>query len=175
MKNRNEKQFVLSILLVVVILGIGTTIALSTAISKPVVNSFQAADHETNIKEEIDGLKKTIQVKNTADKSAAFVRVRIVISPAKALGQDDYMIQGQNWTENAEQDGFYYYTKTLLPGEETEDLIFEVKNKEEVTESFDVLVYEESCVATSTSDSLTIEQIKEAFKKADGTTDQNQG
>ena len=84
MKNRNEKQFVLSILLVVVILGIGTTIALSTAISKPVVNSFQAADHETNIKEEIDGLKKTIQVKNTADKSAAFVRVRIVISPAKA-------------------------------------------------------------------------------------------
>ena len=51
MKNRNEKQFVLSILLVVVILGIGTTIALSTAISKPVVNSFQAADHETNIKE----------------------------------------------------------------------------------------------------------------------------
>ena len=50
MKNRNEKQFVLSILLVVVILGIGTTIALSTAISKPVVNSFQAADHETNIK-----------------------------------------------------------------------------------------------------------------------------
>ena len=95
MKNRNEKQFVLSILLVVVILGIGTTIALSTAISKPVVNSFQAADHETNIKEEIDGLKKTIQVKNTADKSAAFVRVRIVISPAKALGQDDYMIQGQ--------------------------------------------------------------------------------
>ena len=32
MKNRNEKQFVLSILLVVVILGIGTTIALSTAI-----------------------------------------------------------------------------------------------------------------------------------------------
>ena len=162
MKNRNEKQFVLSILLVVVILGIGTTIALSTAISKPVVNSFQAADHETNIKEEIDGLKKTIQVKNTADKSAAFVRVRIVISPAKALGQDDYMIQGQNWTENAEQ-------------EETEDLIFEVKNKEEVTESFDVLVYEESCVATSTSDSLTIEQIKEAFKKADGKTDQNQG
>ena len=157
MKNRNEKQFVLSILLVVVILGIGTTIALSTAISKPVVNSFQAADHETNIKEEIDGLKKTIQVKNTADKSAAFVRVRIVISPAKALGQDDY------------------YTKTLLPGEETEDLIFEVKNKEEVTESFDVLVYEESCVATSTSDSLTIEQIKEAFKKADGKTDQNQG
>ena len=148
MKNRNEKQFVLSILLVVVILGIGTTIALSTAISKPVVNSFQAADHETNIKEEIDGLKKTIQVKNTADKSAAFVRVRIVI---------------------------YYYTKTLLPGEETEDLIFEVKNKEEVTESFDVLVYEESCVATSTSDSLTIEQIKEAFKKADGKTDQNQG
>ena len=124
MKNRNEKQFVLSILLVVVILGIGTTIALSTAISKPVVNSFQAADHETNIKEEIDGLKKTIQVKNTADKSAAFVRVR---------------------------------------------------NKEEVTESFDVLVYEESCVATSTSDSLTIEQIKEAFKKADGKTDQNQG
>ena len=173
MKNRNEKQFVLSILLVVVILGIGTTIALSTAISKPVVNSFQAADHETNIKEEIDGLKKTIQVKNTADKSAAFVRVRIVISPAKALGQDDYMIQGQNWTEN--EDGFYYYTKTLLPGEETEDLIFEVKNKEEVTESFDVLVYEESCVATSTSDSLTIEQIKEAFKKADGKTDQNQG
>ena len=94
---------------------------------------------------------------------------------SKALGQDDYMIQGQNWTENAEQDGFYYYTKTLLPGEETEDLIFEVKNKEEVTESFDVLVYEESCVATSTSDSLTIEQIKEAFKKADGKTDQNQG
>ena len=85
------------------------------------------------------------------------------------------MIQGQNWTENEEQDGFYYYTKTLLPGEETEDLIFEVKNKEEVTESFDVLVYEESCVATSTSDSLTIEQIKEAFKKADGKTDQNQG
>ena len=44
-----------------------------------------------------------------------------------------------------------------------------------MTESFDVLVYEESCVATSTSDSLTIEQIKEAFKKADGKTDQNQG
>lgn len=115
MKNRNEKQFVLSILLVVVILGIGTTIALSTAISKPAfVKKPQAADHETNIKEEIDGLKKTIQVKNTADKAAAFVRVRIVISPAKALGQDDYMIQGQNWTENEEQDGFYYYTKTLF-------------------------------------------------------------
>ena len=87
MKKIKNKRIILSILLVVALVGVGTTIALSLAQSNSVTNTFEAADrdHNTEIIEKIDGLKKTVKVQNTAENSPAYIRVRFEVSPSDAV------------------------------------------------------------------------------------------
>lgn len=166
MKFIKRKKLMLSILLVVALVGIGVTVALSFATSNPVENSFEAAEHSTEIEEEVDGLCKTVSVKNVKS-SPAYIRIRFEVSPEDAV--ENYQIESEdtNWING--NDGFWYYTKPVSFNQSTGDIVWSAINPEEiVVDTFDVLVYEESCVATSTKVPVDIDEMQEAFKNADG-------
>lgn len=171
MKKINNKRIILSILLVIALVGAGATIALSLAETNPVVNRFEVADHNTDITEVVKGLTKKVSVTNSAQKSPAYIRVRFEISPSDAVGEINSDItwdQNDLWVNG--NDGFYYYLKLVRPGESTAEINWQVKDKNQIkVDTFDVLVYEESCVAPSGSDEIVkLDTIKEAFKTADG-------
>lgn len=176
-KIKNRKHFLaVSLLMLVLVVGAAVTVALGLASTDPVVNTFKAADHETEIEEEVDGtLNKDVTVTNTAEESAAFIRVRLVVSPEEKavlkFAPDDSSTVGNNWVDGG--DGFYYYTKAVAPGESTEQLLDSVAvNNEtafEAGETLDVTVYEESCVANiAAGQSAEVKQIQQVFAQAAG-------
>ena len=167
MKFIKRKKLMLSVLLVVALVGIGVTVALSFATSNPVENSFEAAEHSTEIEESVDGLTKNVRVKNKKS-SPAYIRIRFEVSPEDAVPNTVIKIEGSNWVYD-DVDEFWYYTKPVSGNAKTGNIVWSATNPEEiVVDTFDVLVYEESCVATSTNDPADIGEMKEAFKNADG-------
>lgn len=166
MKFIKQKKLMLSILLVVALVGIGVTVALSFATSNPVTNTFEAAEHSTEIEEEVDGLSKTVRVKNEKS-SPAYIRIRFEVSPEDAVETYQIVSEDTCWING--NDGFWYYSKPVSFNQSTGDIVWSATNPDEiVVDTFDVLVYEESCVATSTKAPAGIGEMKEAFKNADG-------
>lgn len=176
-KIKNRKHFLaVSLLMLVLVVGAAVTVALGLASTDPVVNTFKAADHETEIEEEVDGtLDKDVTVTNTAEESPAFIRVRLVVSPEEKavlkFAPNDSPNVGNSWVDGG--DGFYYYTKAVAPGKSTEQLLDSVAIKEgtdfEVGETLDVTVYEESCVANiAAGQSAEVKEIQQVFAQAAG-------
>lgn len=176
---RKKHTFIVSILLVLVIAGVATTVALATAKTAPVVNTFKAADMDTEIIEPTPDPtpqpadEKCVTVKNNGG-SSAFVRVRVTVSPENAVSSEWKIGGKDNWSEEQE-DGFYYYLAPLTGGGETAPLFNGVTVSDEFKhshEDFDVTVYQESCVAVELDDALPpeekLEKIKEAFAAASG-------
>ena len=171
MKKIKNKRIILSILLVVALVGVGATVALSLAKTNSVINTFRAAqrDHDTSIKEEVDTetLTKTVQVSNDAKHSYAYIRVRFEVSPSDVK----VTITGDSWGNG--KDGFYYYLKPVSPKEPnnlTDEIVWTANQTTvENTDTFDVLVYEESCVAPSDDEAKDIDTVKKAFENADKT------
>ncbi len=160
----------LSFSLVGVIL-VGGTLAILTAQTTRVENTFEVVDHATGIDEEVtiadNKIIKTARVMNeTAD--PAYVRVRLEISPSSVA--EDLTITpqlGNNWNDTLETtNGFYYYTEVLsgnTVGDDTyktSDISF-IITAPEGTEPFEVIIYSESCFASETNPSL--EDIQERF------------
>ena len=173
---KEKRTFIVSLLLVAAIAGAAITIALAIAQSNAVTNTFKAADHETGIVETVGGLNKDVTVKNNSESSPAFIRVRMVVSPedagiqlvynSNAENEDKYKVPS-DWAQAA--DGFYYYLKAVPAKGSTSQLLDEVEVPEGFTDTFDVTVYEESCVATvPAGQSATLDVIKNAFDKAAG-------
>lgn len=173
---KNKKTFIVSLLLVVAIAGAAITMALAIARSNNVINTFEAADHSTEIEEKVDSdLTKTVWVKNTAKKSPAFIRVRLTVSPEelqKSLVLDEKALDEGKWIDG--EDGFYYYLTAVPAGGKTDALLSRVDGDSEVFkkftgDSFDIVVYEESCVATVAGGKQErLENIKAAFDAATG-------
>lgn len=186
LKSCNKKTFLLSVALVAVIVGIGATVALSMAKSNLVTNTFAAGKIDTEIEEKNDPatMTKRVTVKNSEDaKSDAFVRVRLTVSPEldeihlfstksdKMLeiksreDQESALTETNSW-EYSDNDGFWYYLLPVAPGDSTEQLLDHVRVDEGFKESFDITVYQESCVADP--DAKTVEEIQKVFDKAAG-------
>lgn len=169
MKKIKNKRIILSILLVVALVGVGATVALSLAKTNPVINTFRAAqrDHDTSIEENVnpDALTKIVQVKNDAKNSYAYIRVRFEVSPSDVTGN----IKGKNWEKDDTSD-FWYYLKPVSPNNLTDEIVWTADQATvENTDTFDVLVYEESCVAPSDDEAKNIDTVKKAFENADKT------
>lgn len=140
------------------------------------MNTFKAADrdHNTEIDEEVIELTKKVRVQNKAKTSRAFIRVRFEVSPSDAVTANDGQVvleQGTKWKDGG--DGFYYFLAPVNSQDYTDYIIWKVADEENIkVDTFDVLVYEESCVATSLdgyeTDDAKLEKIKEAFQTADG-------
>lgn len=166
----------ISVLLVIAVTGAALTMALAFAQSNSLTNTFKAAEHSTEITEDVTGLDKNVTVTNNSKESAAFVRVRLVVSPENAQEEIKLVFDGEaegngryvvpkEWAEA--DDGFYYYLSAVPAGESTTRLLDAVDVAENYKEPFDVTVYEESCVA-STTGTVTLEQIQQAFAQASG-------
>ena len=68
-----------SVLALVMIIGVGATLALMASPSNSVTNSFSAADIDTEIDETLTGGNKQVSIKNYGP-SDAYVRARIMVS-----------------------------------------------------------------------------------------------
>ncbi|GEM_PF-606642 len=181
-KKMNRKTFFLSLVLLIAVVGVGITVALSVARTDPVVNSFEVGKIDTGIEENVKGdLTKEVKVTNEANaKSDAFVRVRINASDGITL---NFSADSANtWTMG--DDGFYYFLYSVAPGESTTELLssvsFETGMEEEIKQTgFDVTVYQESCIATEENPyvvggentPLNLNVIASAFENATTTTE----
>lgn len=107
-------------------LAVGTTLALLTANTDPVTNTFTAAKSKITIEEKTDdGIKSEIRVKNEGT-ATSYVRVKLVCNwvdkdgnvsatpvPAPTITNSDWL----------EKDGIYYYTKPVAPTGQTSNLL----------------------------------------------------
>lgn len=125
-----------SILALVVIIGVGATLALMSSASNSVTNSFTAADIDTEIEEVLTDGNKMVSIKNYGP-SDAYVRARIMVSgvnpenveivaqePTTVDPNTVYLVMKNNgsavkqWTKkdsdnNTYSDDFYYYLGVL--------------------------------------------------------------
>ena len=174
--DKNKKSFILSLLLLVAVVGTAGTVALAVAKSNGVKNTFQAADNNTGIEEPGEGtpVDKKVSVKNDSSKNYTFIRARVTVSPEDAW--EVSIPTGTKWEDGG--DGFYYYCQAVAPvkpnepnkGKNTTDLLIDgvTPSADFTGDTFDVTVYEESCVATTTTD-VTLGVVKKAFEEAEKT------
>ena len=101
-------------------LAVGTTLALLTANTDPVTNTFTAAKSKITIEEKTDnGSKSEIYVKNEGT-ATSYVRVKLVMN---WVSKDGKTISGEpvnidvnyDTTKWFEQDGIYYYKTPVAP------------------------------------------------------------
>lgn len=141
-----------SVLALVVIIGIGATLALMASPSNSVTNSFSAADIDTEIEEVLTDGNKMVSIKNYGP-SDAYVRARIMVSgvnpenveivseePVEGDVAADtvYLVMQNNgtgdkqWTkEDSDTNGnysddFYYYLDVLTKDESSKNLLKKV-------------------------------------------------
>lgn len=141
-----------SILALVVIIGVGATLALMASPSNSVTNSFTAADIDTEIEEVLTDGNKMVSIKNYGP-SDAYVRARIMVSgvnpenveivseePVEGDVAADtvYLVMQNNgtgdkqWTkEDSDTNGnysddFYYYLDVLTKDESSKNLLKKV-------------------------------------------------
>ncbi len=151
-KIKSKKILALVICLdLVVFLAVGATLAYIFTASDPVVNTFTPVTPDIEITEDFkDNIKKHVAVKNTGSVSS-YIRSQVVITwqnadgdilPVKPEPGTDYTItygtneydaatdsttdiKGAYWILAA--DGFWYYNKSVAPGDSTDYLIAEAR------------------------------------------------
>ncbi len=164
-----KKSVLLTVILLIAIIGVGVTVALSVAQTNKVTNTFKAGKIDTSIDEVVKpDLTKEVSVSNSNEaQSDAYVRVRIT---APADVKLEFNSGDSGWSEE-QLDGYYYYLYSVEPNGKTENLLTNVIPASEV-ENFDVTVYHEACIATTEHRNtegnlpLNVEAVQEAFTKA---------
>ena len=150
---KSKISFWASVLALVVVIGIGATLALMSSSSNAVTNSFTAADIDTEIDEVLDNGNKQVSITNNGP-SDAYVRARIMVSgvnpenvvvvntePEKGTVEANpntvYLVMKNNgsavkqWTKkdsdnNTYSDDFYYYLDVLTKDESSKNLLKKV-------------------------------------------------
>ena len=125
LKNNKRKMLLLS-LVVVLLIGVGTTVAYILDQPENVVNTFEPSEVTCVINEGFDGVvKNNVTVTNTSDIDA-YIRAEVIVNWQNSEGEvygkqliegTDYTIKynlADGWVYN-ENDGFYYYTKVVSP------------------------------------------------------------
>lgn len=181
-----KPALIVGLLMLVVV---GTTFALYTTGLKQITNKFDVGDLDTSIVEPTDPeqkpANKDVTVTNNGSISA-YVRARIVVDVEDGLLEPDQVKfkteadegdpedneiwviladKAENkakWTKD--DDGYYYYEAILAPGDDTGELITEVKIGNGITNPFDVIVQSESVPAFASS--WNASEAKAAFTAA---------
>lgn len=152
---------------VILFLGFSAGIRAYLIDTDTAVNKTKIGGNNSHIEETFDPIvpspgktvTKRVSIKNDGP-SASFIRVRLEESSGDVGKYADYIFNGQSgyntdaWEKG--DDGYYYYKGMLKPGETTPALIdgvsfssslpaFDIdSNEHSGTNSFDVIVYEES-------------------------------
>ena len=153
-KRKNEKLILLlSALVLILTLAVGTTLAYLYAQTDPLVNTFEPIKVSCEVEEKFDGkIKKDVKIENTGD-TAAYIRAAVVVTwvssdgsvaaEAPVAGTDYQMTYAENtgWIEGS--DGFRYYQKPVDPDAFTGILIqncTQMQEKEGYTLSVEIVV-----------------------------------
>ena len=125
------KKFGLApVMLLLLLVAVGGTVALLTDASNEVENTFTPHEIDCLVVEKFDGTKKTnVAVQNTGTDDA-YIRVKLVDYWVNAQGQvtaKSGWLTNEPTPANAEwvlgADGYYYYTLPVAKGGETKELI----------------------------------------------------
>lgn len=186
-----------SILALVMIIGVGATLALMSAPSNSVTNSFSAAEIDTEIEETTTNGDKQVSIKNYGP-SDAYVRARIMVSgvnpenvkivdtePAEGAVDPNtvYLVMENNGNENSKwtkedsdnntySDDFYYYLGVLKKDKSSAKLLEKVVlgsnlQNKDFLDTFSVTIYHESVLAIDKTADLVT--VKAAFDAAQPT------
>lgn len=162
----NKRNSLLLCLVVVLLIGVGATVALLVTNTITVTNNFNATKVSCKVNEDIDlidAIKKDVCIENTGT-TDAYIRAEVVITwkneAGEAYGQlpargTDYTITygTDSWFEAA--DGYFYYTKPVAATDATKELIEECKARNTLTAEDGTVYY------------LSVEILAEAIQ-ADG-------
>lgn len=175
------------ILALVSVLLIGTTLALQTSGKKVLTNTLTIGTNDTEIVEPTpiphpSRLNKEVSVENKGTTSA-YVRVALtvdvtegVLSPDQVkfvesvpnpIAEDAIYVVLDNtkaWTQK-QDDGYYYFQDILAPEATTAKLVKQVIVGSNVSQAFDVVVYQES--APAFVDEFVLENAIKAFNPTD--------
>lgn len=178
-----------SILALVMVIGIGATLALMASPSNSVTNSFTAADIDTEIEETITDGNKQVSIKNYGP-SDAYVRARIMVSgvnpedvvidnaaPETPAADKVYLVMENPtlWVQEdgAVKDDFYYYLGVLAKDQKSEKLLEKVvlgetlaADEDFLKNDFSVTIYHESVLAINQPESITVDVVKDSFDAA---------
>ena len=177
-----------SVLALVVVIGIGATLALMASPSNSVTNSFSAADIDTEIEENITDGNKQVSIKNHGP-SDAYVRTRIMVSGVnptdvvivpsedaiETVEADKVYLVMENptlWVQDTAataKDDFYYYLGVLAKDQKSANLLEKVVlgsnlQGEDFLNTFSVTIYHESVLAIDKTANLAT--VKDSFTAA---------
>ena len=168
-------------LLLLITVVVSGTVAWITSNTDNVVNEFTLTSVPNEVVEKFDGNTKTeVKIKNTSVDVPAYIRASVVINwvnpdnPSEVAGEvpverTDYDITWtmKDWVKGS--DGYYYYTKSVDPGDTTDELFTDcapVANKTPAGYALSVEILGESVQA------VPAQAVKEAWGvtvNADGT------
>ncbi|MBQ3182033.1 MAG: hypothetical protein IJB57_00040 [Clostridia bacterium] len=136
---KNYKVLVIVCIIAVLCVGVGSTLAFNNAITDTLVNRFFPGDISAEVTEDFNGqLKEHVKIKNTSERSKAYIRAYYVVTwkdadgnvySQKPVAGEDYtyrMGSNANW-DLTTTDGYFYYALAIAPGASTPDLIRELK------------------------------------------------
>ena len=132
---KTKRALLSTILALVLVIGVGATLAYLSAADARLTNTFSLAEVDTEIKEDLTDGNKTVTVKNVG-KSPVYIRARLMVSgidpkqvvivssepTEKALGTV-YLVMPNvtaNWEQanDSKPDNFYYYKGVVYGGAE---------------------------------------------------------
>ena len=179
-----------SVLALVVVIGVGATLALMASPSNAVTNSFTAADIDTEIEEVLTNGDKQVSIKNYGP-SDAYVRARIMVSGVNpenvkivaseaeigTPAADKVYLVMKNpdlWKQedSAAKDDFYYYLGVLAKDQKSANLLDKVVLGDKLAadkdflDTFSVTIYHESVLAINKPAKVDINTVKDSFEAA---------
>lgn len=123
---KTKRALLSTILALVLVIGVGATLAYLSAADARLTNTFSLAEVDTEIKEDLTNGNKTVTVKNVG-KSPVYIRARLMVSgidpdkiqivssePTEKTSGTVYLVMPNvtaNWeqADNSKLDNFYYY------------------------------------------------------------------
>ncbi len=136
---KNYKILIIVGIIAVVFVGVGATLAYNNALTETIVNTFFPGDISAEVTEDFNGsVKEHVQIKNTSERSKAYIRAYYVVTwkdangnvyPQKPVAGEDYtyrMGSNTNW-DFSTTDGYSYYALAVAPGASTPYFIKELK------------------------------------------------
>lgn len=140
-------------IILVVVMAIGGTVALLTATTDGVINTFKPASSGIDIVEKItENYKTEIAVKNTGD-AGAYIRVSLVANYYDENGNITAGAEVPEFKLNADKwfvgnDGYYYYKQPVAAGDVTDNLL---ASDMQLADNMQVTVLAQSIQASPTS------------------------
>lgn len=168
--NRKKGILLLAAAMLILVCGVGGTLAYLATQTAQVQNTFEPAYVRSEVQETFDKkVKSNVMIKNTGNVSA-YIRAAIVVTWKDAEGRtmpqvpgtDDYeMATGSEWTKVGD---YYYYNKSVAADASTTNLIVTCKPTKHYDDGRKLCV--EVIGSAIQSEGMGATSAKDAFDKA---------